>query len=175
MAKRKYDRVSQRGYADYLGISNTHVANAVKDGLIKRGWDPKEEKIIVQLADQEWGNGVRKKPAKIKVDDIWGDSQKKKKVELNESTDLGEARRLKEVFGAQLAYIELQEKRGELVEKKKLEKQLYEYGQQVRKNIEAVPERIIDSVRAAKDRNEALQVLKDAMREALESLTNGIV
>lgn len=56
MGRRALEKVSQREYARRLGISNEAVRKAVEGGKISKGWDKKEKKIIVEKANEEWGN-----------------------------------------------------------------------------------------------------------------------
>jgi hypothetical protein len=166
----RLERVSQREYAKQLGVSNTAVGKAIDDGKIVKGYDKKTKQILVQHADREWGNLHRKIPSQTVTTDAPG--QQKRSVKLDENTDFAEARRINEVLKAQMANLELQKAKGELLEKKKVEAQLFVYGQEVRKAIEIIPERSIDAVRAAGTRNEALLILEDAIAAALTELTN---
>lgn len=56
MGRKLLEKVSQREYARRLGVSNEAVRKAVIDGRITKGWDKKEGKIIVEKANEEWGN-----------------------------------------------------------------------------------------------------------------------
>lgn len=56
MGRKPLEKVSQREYARRLNISNEAVRKAVELGKITKGWDKKEKKIIVEKANEEWGN-----------------------------------------------------------------------------------------------------------------------
>lgn len=72
----------------------------------------------------------------------------------------------------QMKALEFQRRLGTLVDRKKTEKALFEYGVTVRTAIEMVPDRHIDEVLSAPDRNSALTILQNALRNALETLSN---
>lgn len=72
----------------------------------------------------------------------------------------------------QTAAIELREKKGQLVEKDKVYKALYEIGQELRKDIMSVPDKTLDNIRAAKTRQEALAIFNAALVDALTNISN---
>lgn len=48
--------MSKLAYANYLGINEKSVRNAIADGKIVKGWDVEQKKIKVAEADQEFGH-----------------------------------------------------------------------------------------------------------------------
>ena len=48
--------MSKLAYANYLGINEKSVRNAIADGKIVKGWDVEQKKIKVTEADQEFGH-----------------------------------------------------------------------------------------------------------------------
>lgn len=56
MARPAFERMSQSDYAKHLDISKEAVRKAIAAGKIKKGWDAKTKKIIVEKANEEWGN-----------------------------------------------------------------------------------------------------------------------
>lgn len=195
---KKYSRVSQREYARMLNISNEAVSRAVKDKRIVKGWDATEKKIIVELANKEFGFQFQEgttpennqpvglptseKPAKQQApgtDDGKASEDAEDDFKLNSRTNFQEARRVKEIQQAkligiqkQLSELELKEREGELVRKDDVYKALFAFGQTIRVAILAVPDRTIDNILAARSRNEAHQLLTNALHGALEKLSN---
>lgn len=169
------ERMTQREYAKYLDISNEAVSRAVRDGRIKKGWDKKEEKILVEHANKEFGFlhkdnlpgvGVDVDDDEADDEEITGDTSA-----LNSRSSYMEAKRVKEVMQARLAELDLKERQGELVRKDEVYKHLFAYGQTLRISILAIPDRIIDNLLAAKSRAEAHGILQVELHKALEDMT----
>src|SRR5688500_15726197 len=111
MGRKGFEKVSQREYARRLNISNEAVSKAVREGRIKKGWNAKEGKIIVEAADREWGlihkqtnvtELITAKPEGESSNDP-APVPNGGRMELNSSSSYGDARRVKEVIQAQLA------------------------------------------------------------------------
>lgn len=179
----KYELLSQRQYAKYLGVSNTLVSEAVKNKFIVKGFDKALKLIKKELADTEWGDGVRKIPKPVSIETLKTDGRPPTKQEttdinklslLKGGADLSEAVRVEKIAKANIALLEYSEKAGKLVDKAMVQKGLRDFGTQIRKAFENFPTRTVDSIRAAKDRNEALTIAEDGIREILEQLTTGI-
>ncbi|MBS1669200.1 MAG: hypothetical protein JST58_17640 [Bacteroidetes bacterium] len=49
-------KISQRQYAAMLGVSNTAIGKAIKAHYINKGFDKQSRKIVVSIANEEWGN-----------------------------------------------------------------------------------------------------------------------
>lgn len=176
----RIEKLSLRKYAATLGISHTSVAKAVKSGHIVNGYDSEVKKIIVSIANDEWGDGIMERAKAIKnnsLPDI-------KESLLNETllsdkdlpqvrTDISftEARRMKEIFNAEIARITAFKEQGLYVEKERVYLQLFEYAKQLRVSIQNIPDRIVDRVIISKSRYEAHQIMIEAINESLEQLT----
>lgn len=174
MAKKVYERLSQRAYAERLGISNTHVSQAVKLKIIKKGWDVQAKMIIVEEADKEWGDAVRKIPKTASIQQIIPEQNNegvRAKLKIDAGAPLAEARRIKEIAAAQLNLYALSEKAGTLIDKVQVQKTLQAYGMEMKKAFEQIPERHIDAIRAAGNRNDALNILAEAIHDVLIRLT----
>ncbi|UAY56255.1 hypothetical protein [Arachidicoccus terrestris] len=175
MARPRQERVSQREYATRIGVSNEAVRKAIKEGKIKRGWDSKEKKIIVQAANAEWGkihmqNNVEKliQNNTRKTESPQGSSGP---VEINKNSSYADIRRGTELLKFQASLLDLKKRKGELVDRVEVHKQLFVYGQQVRTALLAIPDRHIDAILAAKSRQEAYGILSAALYDILEDLT----
>jgi len=173
MGRKGLTRISQRQYANYLGISNEAVSKAVKEGRIKKGWDRQAEMIIVEHADREFGLLHKKTNVAPLLNNPGEDEENAKPgtLQLSGNSSYGEAKRVKEILHAQLVALDLKERKGELVNKDEVHKQLYAFGQQLRIALLAIPDRIIDNVLASKSRAEAHGLFASALHECLESMT----
>lgn len=171
MARKGYEKISQREYARRLGISNEAVSKAIREHRIVKGWNKKEGKIIVEHADKEFGFMWRETNVSELVDDEPAQNNPSGKLTLNGNSSFSEARRVKEIMQAQLIALDLQQRKGELVNKEIVYKQLFTFGQNIRSSFLAIPDRTIDNILASKSRAEAHNLLTNALHEVLEALT----
>lgn len=177
MARPALERISQREYARRLNVSNEAVSKAVKEGRIKKGWDEKERKIIVNHANAEWGNFHIQQNAKRIVSTPAGGALNEEEPVGNDSgaltnhTSYANAKRVKEIALAQHAILDLKKRKGELVEKGQVYKQLFSFGQQLRTALMAIPDRSIDEILSKKTRAEAHLALTEAIHKVLEAAT----
>lgn len=183
MGLENLERISQREYAKRLGISNEAVSKAIREGKIDRGWDKKEGKIIVEYANREWGalhlktnvsRLLQQEPGEdLQQSGEWQSAAGKKGgLTLNNESSFADAKRVREIIHAQLAALDLKERKEELVKKEEVYKQLYAFGQQVRVAVMTTADRSIDTILVAKNRMEAYNILSACLLEALEGLTN---
>lgn len=179
----KSERISQREYARRLGVSNEAVSKAIREGKIDKGWDKQEGKIVVEYADREWGALHMKtnisKLLQQEPGETWEQStewqssaNKKGGLTLTNESSFAEAKRVREIIHAQLAALDLKERKEELVRKDEVYKQLYSFGQQMRVALMATPDRGIDAILASKNRAEAYNILSGSLLEVLEGLTS---
>lgn len=83
-----------------------------------------------------------------------------------------EAIRRLAVFKAKIAKLDYEVKVNNLVDKNKIYKSLYAAGQEVRTAVLTVPDKYIDLIFSASNRNEAINILTTALYEALETISN---
>lgn len=88
--------------------------------------------------------------------------------------ELVDAIRVKEYNEARYKKMRADELAGLLVRKTDVEKQLQIAGMELRKEIERLPVKCVDGVRGAKDRNEAIIIMEDAVDDLLERM-GGII
>lgn len=184
MGREHLELVSQREYARRLGVSNEAVSKAIREGKIYKGWNKQEGKIIVEIANREWGalhmntnvsRLLQQEPGEEwhqSSSDATGSSGKRAGLTLTNESSFAEAKRVREIIYAQLAALDLKERKEELVRKDEVYKQLYAFGQQVRVALMATPDRGIDAILASKSRAEAYNTMVGFIQEALEGLTN---
>jgi len=163
-------RLSQRKYAEMLGVSNNAISKAIQEGRIAKGWDDIAKKIIVPIANREYGYkygaivGEEMNPPTL-------GGRQDGPVTLNERTTYEEAVRLQAVFSAQDRALELNKKKGLLVAKSEVDKQMFVAGQEIRKALESMPDRVVDSIRASENRAAGIRIMQDAIFEILTKLS----
>jgi hypothetical protein len=163
-------RISQREYARLRGISHTAVQRAIKAGRItavKGKIDPEE-------ADRLWQqNTDQSKP----LNRITGNpKQKGTPGEPPEPMDLGgsetisgpssasgyaKARAARELYQAQLAKLELDRRRGELVSADEVRLAAFQLARKTRDQLLALPERVASILAAVDDPDQVRQILDD--------------
>ena len=188
------EQLSIREYSRWLadrGVNVTDVAigKAIKAGKIDKAIDrtnPKRPKIDPELASQEWGKNYdpsyhRKDSITEKLGETITGSKpgtkptREPKTETeppsNGGKSLAEIKRQTAEVRLHEAALDLKKKRGELVDKQKVYRALFSAGQEVRTAFQAIPDRVIDDILAAKTRNEAHGVLFNAIADTLEMLS----
>lgn len=168
-----------RQYAKKCGTTHQTVSTAIKSGLINKGWDEDEQKIIVSIADAEWGLQFQMKRANKKT-------IKSASIPQQKLDDISEITIDEIVVGIEDAYIEVERKKmiiqahrellklkkesGELVNKDEVYKKLFDFGKELRIAFQAIPLRIIDQLLSL-SRHEALKLLTDEINQVLEKLS----
>ncbi len=187
------EKVSIREFARRVGVSDTAVLKAIKTEKIVKALDytiPHRPKIDPDVALEEWGKNYDPTYERTSKENKSMGSEvltpnpkavsKKEKVDTSDKADtpepsngksLADIKRQTAEVKLHIAAIELKEKRGELVNKDKVYKALFSAGQEVRSTMQAIPDRVIDDVLASKSRNEAHQILFNAIADALETLS----
>lgn len=184
------DQITITEYARRRGCSDVAVHNAIKRGKIVKGVirvDGKP-KIIPYIADAEWSASAKNPPRvpgilahlennppppepPAPVIEPYVTSQAPAPAERTDSSTV-EAKRQKAVLEVAQAKLAYQKELGKLVDKDKVYKSLYMYGQELRAALQVIPDRCIDGILAARSRNEAHGILSDAIIEALENITD---
>ena len=175
MGRKELERVSQREYARRIGVSNEAVSRAIKDGRIKKGWDSTAAKIIVPHANAEWGLLHMQTNVEQLIQETTTEKVKpisSTGLTLQADSSFIEAKRVKEILQAQLVALDLKERKGELVNKEEVYKELFSYGQQLRVAFSSIADRHIDAIIASNTRAEAHNLLQSAIYEILENVTS---
>jgi hypothetical protein len=93
MAKKEIEYLSKNAYAQYLGVSEKAVRNAISDGKIKKGFDTDRQKIIKHLADKEYGHlhavakprpGINKDKLAVRINSVNTSEQNVKNSDKSE-------------------------------------------------------------------------------------------
>jgi hypothetical protein len=181
--------ISIREYARRKGCSDMNVRQAIKAGKIVQGVVTNEAgkpKIVPEIADREWAANFA--PEKIQnaklaaslgvplpdsTASVTGDDSDPDSTALPDATDnmtMAQAQRVEWVYKAKLRKIEYEKAAGSLVEMETVYRNLFAYGKEVGAAIMAIPDREIDLILAAPNRNAAHKHLYDALANALEKL-----
>lgn len=87
-------------------------------------------------------------------------------------TTMAAAQKARAIYEAKIKELEYKEKLGALVDKAKVYRNLYAYGQEIRSSFQSLPDRIIDDLLAQNSRNESHAMLYNAISDILDTLGN---
>lgn len=90
-------------------------------------------------------------------------------IELSKFAETAEARRVEAIAKAKTAQLDYNERKGRLVDKSAVYKELFAIGQAIRAALQGIPDKIIDELLACTDRNDAHKLLYREIAEALEA------
>ena len=152
------------------GCSHVAVKKAIDAGKIINGFV--EGKIIPSIADQEWAETAGGSVQNTKLREGLGAVARQSSNSEFSEMSLAEAIRREKAARAQIEELKLQEMEGTLVLREMVYNGLFEIGKEVKETFQALPDRIIDDIRAADSRNEAYTLLVEAIAQALESVAN---
>lgn len=171
------ERISLTEYGRRKGVSHTAVRRAIETGrLVKSVSVLANGKTVIdqKLADQEWAQNTD--PNHWRTYSSKGGSNANEvdtaETKAASSAGLNAAKRAKAIFDAKNAELDYKKKAGQLVEKEKVYKALYDWGKELRNELLSIPDRIIDDMLSAPTRNDALTKLHDEISGVLEKLTN---
>lgn len=191
---------SIREFARCAKVSDTAIRKAIEKGRIsaeavKQNKQNGRPELLYELALKDWlavggtmhqtpkflneniqplkhaeSLAVDKKPA-----NLFTDAAAKEKEEKIVGEGLGAysiANTRSVVLKSEILEIELMQKRGILVNKEKVYKNLFDFGKTMREKFLAIPDRYIDDIFSSTDRNEAHTKLYTAINECLEYLSS---
>jgi hypothetical protein len=164
--------ISQREYGRLIGVSGEAVRKAIKAGYIVKGWDEKAQRIYPNKANEEWGKAFKED---VTVQDFkTPQNTNPNSITITSNDTLYEAKRKKEILSAKIMALDLAERQGVLVLKEAIYKELFAKGQEIRSDLLNMPNRCIDNIIAANDRNKAMLILTDEIVQTLEKFTKTI-
>ncbi len=176
------ERISIKEYARRMEVSDTAIAKAINTGKIVEGVVRDEKNrpwIIPDIATKEWAKAYNpnygRKPKSYALLDAAAAQETKEDAQqptTGSGKSIVELKRLQSEIRIQRDALSLRREKGELVDKKKVYGQLFAMGQELRTNLQVIPDRVIDSILAAADRNEAHGILYNAISEALASMAD---
>lgn len=176
---RRKELITQREYARRRGISNVSVHEAIKAGRISTV----AGKIDPDLADREWRENTDQSKPRNRITG----SPKHARIagEPPEPMDFGsadggngtasgyaKARAARELYQAQLAKLELDEKRGILVRADEVRLGAFNMARKARDQLIALPERVAAILAAAQDPTEVQRILEEEIERICQEITD---
>ena len=170
--------ISQREFARRLGVSEKTVRDGIKTGKISKGViiENGKPKINFEIAFQEsqtigLGFKVLKQTESKKSPDVRSKVESKNLLDDLGVLSLSDALRLKENHNAKLKELELKKMEGSLLNKDEVFTQLFDFHQELRNALLAIPDRITDTLIAySEDRNKVHQLINEAIASELDNL-----
>lgn len=151
--------LSMRAYASKIGVSNTTISNAIKDGRLNQSVvEIKGTKYIIpEIANRELGRDF--------IHDTGA-------ADTETNNDAAESRAVYEKYRAEKMRLQVLQLSGELVNRDEVYSNLYSFGIELRTELMTIPDRTIDEIMAAKNRTEAHSILYKALEASLLKLTD---
>lgn len=190
------DRGTRAEYARHIGRSRQLISRWVDEGKIpvepdgktiifaradhalKRNVDPSRA-LANQSAKQAVGQTETAKQAQSTDADLFDipDPQEVKPKSDDQGPDYQEHRALRESYNAELARLELEEKKGELVSRREIEDAMVSAGRRIRQGLDAVASWADELDAAARNggTNAVRSVLKDKMRGLQDLIADSLV
>jgi hypothetical protein len=175
--------ISIREYSRRVGVSDTAVHKAIRAGKISPDAitihpGNGRRMIYESIASRDWkahieSSGIES-PASPGVKSSPSTTENRP-APIRESFTppdgtLQAARKAKAVYDAKLAELKYKQQSGSLVPKDQVYSELFSKGQEIREALLAIPDRVIDQLRAAKSRAGAHKILTEAIHEELTRL-----
>lgn len=154
--------ISQRAYAKHRGCHHQAVREAIQAGRLSRSLTPDGRIADIAAADAEWEANTYADRRPL--------SGPAGRLDEDEAPSLGEARARLDAAKAELAEIELAEKKAELTPAADVEARLVNLFANCRTKLLGVPSRARQQDPALT--NEQIALLESLMREALEDLSD---
>lgn len=190
------DWVSIRELARVVGVTDTSVHKAIKSGKIPAACinrsNPKKPLIYKPSALEAWGKkftpkSVQSKPLRdaLKaarpprpVEEIitqkpilnLSDLVEGEEIIISNNAEFDEAKRVRAITEARSAQLELAKAKGKLVERVKVDNELFDLGAIIRTSLQGIPDKHIDNILACATRQEAHSMLYKAITDGLEAL-----
>ena len=177
MARRKKKGlISQREYARRRGVSHSAVQLAVRAGRITTV----DGKIDPEQADREWRENTDQSTPRNR---ITGDpKQTRDQGEPSQpmgsgggnggATGYAKARAARELYQAQLAKLELDRRRGELVRADEVRITAFNMARKARDQLIALPERVAPMLAAAEDPADVQRILEEEIERICQEIAD---
>lgn len=176
---KKQTKLSPAKYGKHRGVSREMVMEWKRDGIIPKTAfsHPKKRPAwwLVDVAKADKALDKNLDPAQLKKQTIKPDKTIKEKTDIIKKSgvkklDFNAARTLNETYKAALRKLEYEEKSGETVKAKDVEKAAFDMARTLRDNILNVADRIAPLVTAETDQHKNNIIITDELRQALEDL-----
>lgn len=183
MARRKQkELVSQREYARRRGISHTAVRKAIRSGRIV----PTKGKLNPAKADRQWRDNTDPTKPNNLITGKPRDARKRRGPpqprHLEESDDssggngtaagYAKARAARELYQAQMAKLELDERRGELVRADDVKLGVFQMARKARDQLMGLPDRMAAIMAATTDAAEAHRLLEEEVERICREISD---
>lgn len=184
-------QITLTDFEKITGISNQTLSRAISQGKIPQQFVVKTGKrrpVFIQpkAAAVTWLKNLQGTTAKVhdlrKRLEAYIKTfiEEKEVIETHEHKDksekgvtsYAEAQRQERVFKAQLAELELEEKRGTLINKSEVYFQLFAIGKEIRTSLLAIADRITDDCFASQNRNKVHSLIYEAIEFELRRLSD---
>lgn len=158
-------------YGKHRGVSDVMVGKAIREGKIVKGVVVIQGRKLVdwRIADEEWDkhkNPARPRETKGTRNKVDAEPPK---VEAGSYADI---KRMKEALIAKKLDLEIKKREGKLVDKDAVYRALFTYGQEIRMNLEGMPDRVINKIISkANDPHAARLVLVNEIEHILLELS----
>ena len=177
--QRKKELISQREYARRRGVSHAAVQHAVSSGRITTV----DGKIDPEQADREWReNTDRSKPrnritGKPKQTRVQGEPSQPMDSGGSDggngtATGYAKARAARELYQAQLAKLELDRQRGELVRADEVRVGAFNMARKARDQLIALPDRVAATLAATEDAAEVHRILEEEIERICQEIAD---
>lgn len=101
------------------------------------------------------------------------DSEEKlESIRITKNTSAAQANKYREIFGAATDKIKLLELQGTLVKKADVERDLFNYATEFKKELQNMPKRIVEDMRAAPTSVDAMNIIMKDLNNLLERFSN---
>ena len=181
--KQKRELISQREYARRCGLSPSTVNEAIKRGRITLV----EGKIDPILADREWAENTDPSTPRNRI--TGNPKHTKPRGQLSMPMDLRgrdggsagnsdtdgylKARAAREIYQAQLAKLQLDRERAQLVRTDEVRIGAFNMARRARKQLLALPERVAGTIAATQDMAKIHKILDEEIERICLDLSNG--
>jgi hypothetical protein len=174
--RKKKGLISQREYARRRGVSHSAVQYAVSSGRITTV----DGKIDPEQADKEWRENTDQSKPRNRITG----SPKQTRSEGEPSQPMGsgggnggatgyaKARAARELYQAQLAKLELDRRRGELVRADEVRIGAFNMARKARDQLIALPERVAANLAATEDPAEVQRILEEEIERICQEIAD---
>jgi hypothetical protein len=181
--KTKRELISQREYARRCGLSPSTVNEAIKRGRITLV----EGKIDPVLADREWAENTDPSTPRNRI--TGNPKHRRPRGQPSQPMDLGgryggsegdgsadgylKARAAREIYQAQLAKLQLDRERSQLVRTDEVKIAAFNMARMARDQLLALPARVAATIAATEDAAEIHKILDEEIEKICWELSNG--
>lgn len=159
--------ISIREYARRRGCSDAAVRRAIADGRISPGAVIRNRNngrpmILPSVADASWRQVIKGNNPRL-AESVAAAPPGRSLIDI---------KRMSAEIDLQLKALELKERKGSLVDKEQVYSTLFEMGKEIKQEFETLPDRVIDNMLSAGNRNAAHDILAGMISETLSRISS---